>query len=201
MVILPNLAMAAVYMVSWIQPRFFGDDALQTLVPMALLEFIIIHASALLGAMFMIQMSRRRRVAVLVGLGLVYTLFSGGMSLVLEAWWPVLVFWGLLLNKMLLAILGDGKFDRRAGIVMIGWAMHMLFFIAAVFLAAIAWPQLGMPGSIRIGGEAVENPARVMAGGVIYFTCVSLMYAWGYWATRDPKVREKLVTAFAGKPA
>lgn len=200
-VVIPYVVLAAAFMAAWIDPRFFGERTLDTLLPLAPLEFIIIHASALLSAMFLIKMSRRKRIAALVGLGVLYTLFAGGMSLVLESWWPVLAFWGLLTQKLLLAIVGDGGIQRRTGLVMIGWAMHMCWYIVVVFLAALPWPQLGMPDTAQVAGSTVEDPARVMVGGVLYFFGVACMYAWGYWMTRDPKIKENLISAFSGSPA
>ncbi len=43
--------------------------------------------------------ARPRRAKTVLGLGGVFTLFVAGFALALRAWWSLLMFWGLTLNR------------------------------------------------------------------------------------------------------
>jgi hypothetical protein len=150
-----------------------------------LVEFILIHSTAFLGAAaFAGNASRLRRVGLLAGFGMLYLVFIAAFSYAFEAWWPFLAFGWLLLGK--LRTIFDARDPEGSGArgAQAMWGISALAYLASVFATAfLPLPRLGigeavlaqlqLPGS----GLWVEQPHRVIAAGVLYFG----LLAWGKW--------------------
>lgn len=180
---LPDGVSAIVFACLWLFPLAFGEAGVRNAMLVMLVEFILIHATAFLGAAaFAESASRTRRVAMLAGFALLYLGFIAAFSAAFEAWWPFLAFGWLLLGK--LRVIFHARDDAGAQGFPGLWALSALAYLGAVFatvflplprlgLGTEVLPQLQLPGS----GLWVEQPHRVVAGGLLYFGVL----AWVKW--------------------
>jgi hypothetical protein len=180
---LPDFALAAFLLSVWRDPLGRGDGMVGHLLLLMLLEFIIVHASGFMAGIIHGPGTRPRKVGRLFLLGLLESIFVGGFSISFRAWWPFWSFWGLTINRMLGVLLnpvGDNDPGRFLGR---HWAMSVVFYLGGTFLTLVApvprlgiteavLPRLGLEG----GGVWIEEPWRVLAFGVVYFTAQGL---WG----------------------
>lgn len=184
---LPDFALAGAFVVTWIDPFAFGRTGVQYYLLTMLLEFIIVHSSALMGAVAFGRIVSRRRVLTMLGLGLFYTLFVGGFALAFTTWWPLWAFWALTFNRMLGVLLGDPVHGEERKYVQAGWALSVVYYIAGAF--ATIWlpiPELGLnPGVLEAidlpgSGLWIDEPHRVLAFGAFYFgmTGVGEVLGW-----------------------
>lgn len=173
---LPDFALAGAFVATWIDPFAFGPAAVQYYLLTMLLEFIIVHSSALMGSVAFSEIHTRRRVLSMLGLGLFYTLFVGAFALGFGTWWPLWAFWALTFNRMLGVLLGDAAHGEEKRYVQAGWGLSVLYYVGGAF--ATIWlplPRLGLergvlqaldlPGS----GLWIDEPHRVLAFGALYF--------------------------------
>jgi hypothetical protein len=146
-----------------------------------LLEFIIIHSAAFMGAVLFAPGSRGRRAWRVVGLGAFYSLFAGGFALAFKTAWPLWSFWGLTLNRMLSVLVGQAPEGEEREFLQRGWAACALAYLVFAFATIILpIPRLGItPDVVRtlgLQGEGlwVDQPWRVLAFGFVYFSAVGL---------------------------
>jgi hypothetical protein len=78
---MPDVAMAATYLISWVSAQALGARPLRYLTLVLLMEFISIHSSMVLGAVAYRTGPPRRKALAIVGLGAFYTLFVGVYAL------------------------------------------------------------------------------------------------------------------------
>lgn len=183
--VLPDAVSAVAFACLWMFPLAFGASGVRNGMLVMLVEFILIHSTAFLGAAaFAGNASRLRRVGLLAGFGMLYLVFIAAFSYAFEAWWPFLAFGWLLLGKLRTIFDArdpDGGGTRGAQAM---WGISALAYLASVFATAfLPLPRLGigeavlaqlqLPGS----GLWVEQPHRVIAAGVLYFG----LLAWGKW--------------------
>jgi hypothetical protein len=184
---LPDVALSATFLLTWIQPAWLGLDRIQFLLSVMLLEFIIIHSSVFMGQVLLSKSSGRAKLTALVGFGLFYSLFAGGFSLALKSWWPITAFWGLTLNKFLFVIMRTVPGDEEKWTWQSNWGLHAMFYLGGVFATTfLPLPRLGITGQVLSeihlpgGGLWIEQPWRVLAFGFVYFGAVALTEITGY---------------------
>ena len=88
---LPDAITAGFFLALWIAPQWLGPNALRTGLLMMLVEFILMHATGILGSMALADAggSRRPWKPILAFSGL-YLLFIAGYAWGFMAWWPLL---------------------------------------------------------------------------------------------------------------
>ena len=188
---LPDLGMALFCLAVWIDPGRFGPDAVGYVVLVMLLEFVVVHSAAFMGAVAVGAIEPRAllrwgRAGAITGLGLFYSLFVLGFCLAFHTWWPMAAFWLLTANRLLGAIVGQGTTDadtRR--LVMGGWAVGaMAYLFGAGATVMLPIPRLGISGGLSGVGEGlwVDEPWRPVAFGVVYFAVVGWYeLRWRSW--------------------
>lgn len=181
----PDAVTAAAFLVLWIAPTALGESAVRNALLVMLVEFVIIHASGMLGAIVLgAAASRGKKLAALLGFGAFYMLFIGAFMLIFGEYWPALVFGWLLLAKFGGVLSrggrGVGEHERQMAV----WLVSFLAYLFGAF-ATILLPlprlglqvdvvaTLGLPGS----GLWVEQPHRLLAFGFFYFAVLAL-YKW-----------------------
>lgn len=191
-----DLCIAATFLITWIAPHTFDDRMVHKLTFMMLLEFIVVHSTGFLGAISARDIPRLERVFMLSTLLVVYLLFVASFAAMYGGWWPVLAFAALTLPK-LPAILMSGTDDDAMFGVMANWAaMTSLYLFGAFATLMYDVPQLGVTAEVieqqafGVGGEWPEQPYRVMAFGVIYFTGMALVALVNEFLPRKDKVAE-----------
>jgi hypothetical protein len=178
---LPDFVLGALFLATWVLPTAARIKFAPQLVLIALLEFVIIHSSAFAGNIMLGKGPRGARAASLIALGLFYTLFVGAFGLMFKTWWPLVSFWGLMLNRLLSLFLGQAPEGEEKALIQRGWAATAIFYLGSVMLTAVLpVPRLGMTStvvaSLHIPGSGmwVSQPWRVMAFGFLYFTAVGI---------------------------
>lgn len=178
---LPDLALGATFLVTWIQPSRFGDRMVRHLVLVMLLEFVIIHSAALMGSVAISRADGRGKAKTLLGFALLYSLFAGGFSLAFGSLWPLVAFWGLCLNRLLRVILGGGFGKNEKSLMTAEWRLSTLSYLLFVFVTVLLpIPELGitravvsaqdLPGS----GLWIDRPQKAIAFGFLYFTTLGI---------------------------
>jgi hypothetical protein len=178
---IPDFAMAALFAVAWTRPALLEPHVLRILHVSMLLEFVVVHSGAFMGATAVGDGSRRSKVAMMAGLGVFYSLFALAFSLAFRSWWPLASFWGLMLNRMLVVILDPRMGPARQRLVMANWGLGVAAYLFAVFFTTLApIPRLafssGVIASLQLPGSGlwISEPWRVMALGAIYYATIGV---------------------------
>jgi len=178
---LPDLGLAGFFLYVWVAPHAAGPGRIGDLMLIVLLEFIVVHSAAFMGTTTLQRSSRRTRVVVILKFGVFYTLFVGGFALGFHTWWPVFAFWGLTLNRMLGVIVGQAPTGEEQRLIKAGWAVGVMSYLVAVFASTfLPVPRLGITpeviGAANLPGTGlwVDQPYRVLAAGMLYFTAVGI---------------------------
>jgi hypothetical protein len=152
-----------------------------------LLEFIVVHSGGFMGVVMVGPLPRERKLASLFGLGAFYTLFVGGFALAFKTWWPLASFWGLMLNRLMSALVGQAPSGDEIALAQRGWAAAGLFYLGFAFLTTfLPLPRLGLTPSVVSAqdlpgsGLWISQPWRVMAFGFLYFAATGLSELVGH---------------------
>jgi hypothetical protein len=180
---LPDAITCSVFLVLWVAPFAFGESGVRNGMLLMLVEFVLIHATAMMGSTVESRDGRAAKVRVLLGFGLLYALFIGAFAFAFREWWPVYAFLWLLLSKVQ-RLFGavdneEARWRRHSD-----WALTCMLYLGGVFatlflplprlgISREIQPQLGLEGS----GEWVDNPHIVIAFGALYFGAL----AWARW--------------------
>jgi hypothetical protein len=192
---IPDFCIALFFLAAWLEPFRFGAGVIHALLLTMILEFIIVHSSGFMGVVSLTSGRPSRKLLSLFGLGLLYTLFVGAFCLSEGVLWPLISFWALTANRMLV-LLNPRPEDTPALYLGASWAMSVVFYIGACILTLMApVPEFGLagysPGDFGLsgGGTWIEEPHRVVAFGVVYFTLQ------GIWDLVIPLLLERIATA------
>lgn len=185
-----DFGFAGVFLVTWIAPDTFGQQTLRFLMLVMLMEFVVVHSSAFMGNVIISRAGRGARAAALVGFGLFYSLFAGAFALGFKTWWPITMFWGQTLNRLLGVLFGQVPDDEQKAFIQRSWIASVLLYLLGAFVTVILpVPRLGVSSAIVAAqhitatGLWPEHPERVLAFGVIYFGLTGLSDLKGHtWA-------------------
>ncbi len=178
----PDFALAATFLVTWIAPYTFGRFTVKRLLLVMLLEFLVVHSAGMMAGITTFGWKNRMKTAgAMIGLGLFYSLFAGAFSAAFATWWPLAAFWALMANRLLGVILGAPPTGREKAYIMSSWAFGAAAYLLGVFATIIPpLPRLGVTQGVvssqELSGSGVwiDEPHRVLAFGVVYFTLVGL---------------------------
>lgn len=175
----PDFLMGAAFLATWIDPYALGDGMLPYMMLVMLLEFIIIHSSAFIGNIMYGDLSKQKKITMMLGFFGFYTLFVLAFSLGFGEWWPIVAFTGLMLNRMLSVLVGNLPEGAERERVRSMWAVNVFCYIVGVFATILLpIPALGItPEAIAqagLTGEGIwiEEPYRLAAFGFLYFSAV-----------------------------
>ena len=179
----PDAITASVFLVLWVAPFAFGESGVRNGMLLMLVEFVLIHATAMMGATVEARSGRSAKIRVLLGFGLLYAVFIGAFAFAFREWWPVYSFGWLLLAKLVrlfgTADSDDARWQRHSD-----WALTCMLYLGGAFATLfLPLPRLGITPEIQPqlgiegGGEWVQNPHIVIAFGALYFGVL----AWARW--------------------
>lgn len=184
---LPDAATAVFFLLLWCAPHWLPAYALETALALMAVEFILLHATVMLGSSVMsVEAGARRPWGRLIGLSLAYLLFVVVWSWLFQALWPLVAFAWLLLSKLRL-LFQPGPSQTQRQRMYSDWGIaSMAYFGACIATAFLPVPGLGLTPDVvaaaRLagGGLWVEQPQTVVAAGALYFSLVSLsrLLAW-----------------------
>ncbi|MBD9369794.1 hypothetical protein [Xanthomonas sp. XNM01] len=188
----PDAATAAGFLLLWWAPHWLPDQALQTAVAVMAVEFILLHATAMLGTRALSAGGGvPARWRGLAGLVLVYLLFVAVWAWMFQALWPLLAFAWLLLGKLWLLVRPPAGDARRQ--LLSDWALASLAYVGACLTTALLpLPRLGLTpevvaaSGLQGGGLWVEQPQTVAVAGLLYFALVAVARMWGWRLPLEP---------------
>ncbi|MDH5823669.1 hypothetical protein QFW77_11795 [Luteimonas sp. RD2P54] len=171
----PDAALAGWFLVLWISPLTLGVGAVRTGLMVMVVEFVLVHASAVLGAIVLSErVPRRTRLGTVGGMSLLYLAFIAAFVSEARSWWPLAVFVWLLLAKVALAMGRPGPDLRHR--LQSAWAVAVMAYLAGVALTVLLpVPRLGLTYAIvsELGlagnGLWVRRPQTAIAFGALYF--------------------------------
>lgn len=177
----PAAALALWFAWLWHSPLAAGATAIRTATAVMLVEFVLVHASALLGAIVLSQAaSRRLKLAGIAGMSLLYLVFIAAFALDVGSWWPLAVFAGLIAGKAVLAFGASGEDQRHR--LHSDWAVAVLAYILGVTATVLLpVPRLGLTPDVVAqlhlsgGGLWVSQPHTAIAFGALYFSALALV--------------------------
>jgi hypothetical protein len=194
----PDLVMTSAYLVTWAAPYTLGERMVRHLMLVMLIEFFVVHSAGFLGELRFGKDPLRKKRRTVIGLAAFYAIFMIGIGASMGAWWPVLGFGLLMINRC-----GAALFDRQVSeahqqYTRAGWAAGILFYLLAVPVVAIeSLPAWGIDAQViaaqgfgDTSGEWVERPETALAAGAIYFTLHAMrkLIGRGWFIPRKKKL-------------
>jgi hypothetical protein len=185
---LPDALTAGFFLWLWVEPQRFGADALRSADLMIIVEFVLVHAAALMGVVALSgRLSRAARIGVLGAMAVGYLGFLAVAVVAFGQWWPLFAFGWLAVAKLAWVLDPAARAAaRRPGLEAVWMTSIAAFVIGWIGAAALPVPELGLAaaGEYRLPGTGsmAEQPQRVLAFGVFYFAVL----AWTKVAQRRP---------------
>lgn len=196
-----DLGLAALFLVSWLAPGDALALPLQVLLLTMLLEFIVVHSTGFMGMAALAPGSSSRRAQIILGLGLLYTLFVGGFAYGFRTWSPLIAFWGLTLNRSLGVLLTSPPAGREELQMRKGWAAVTMTYLLAVGVTTVfPVPSFGITRAVVSAADLpssglwVSEPYRVAAAGVLHFGLSGLSALWGHRWISDRSIPRRSET-------
>ena len=173
----PDAVAAGFFLLLWGAPGLLAPKALGTGLLIMLVEFVLMHAAGMIGAVVLERdLSRMKRLAILCGFAATYLVLIASFCYAFQAWWPVAAFAVLLLGKASLVFDRDLPPSARRHRIRSSRVLSACAYLGGVFLTlGLPLPRLGLTPSVvaeaGLVGEGlwVEKPHTVAAFGLIYF--------------------------------
>jgi hypothetical protein len=188
----PDLLLGGSYAITWVSPTALGARSFDYLLLMLLFEFIVIHSSAFMGMAILGDISRLKRVGIVLGFGLFYSTFVAAFAAIFHTWWPATAFAALTLNRLTPVLFGTRFTEDQSALQAAGWAISVgLYLVGAFATVLLPIPHLGvtadvianahLPGS----GLWVEEPYRLLAFGAFYYLAQAAVELNGIGRARE----------------
>jgi len=164
----------------WRDPMSVADG---TWVPFAVglmvLEFIVLHSGAFMGALAVGDVPGRRKLLLFLGLVALYGIFALAFSLAVGSW-AIMKVYGILMAGRFMTVMFAGPQDRT--LLLLRSGVGAVVYLGAVFLTLfVPVPEGGIDHAVleqvypdRGGGVWERQPEVAIAAGVIYFTVLGL---------------------------
>jgi hypothetical protein len=177
----PDLVLGLMYVTALVDRSLLPEGTVTALARVIPIEFAVIHASGFLAWPWLArEWTRKRRALFVVGLAGFYTLGLGVFALIQGALWPLAIFWGLMLNRMLVVLLGDLPDDAAFREWSFAWAGTTALYMLGVCVGVLG---------------AQTDRTRGLLIGFLYFTLVALSeltsWDWVYRWQKQPRGREE----------
>jgi len=165
----------------WRQPMAVEGGRWVTLgVGVFVLEFILVHASVLLGALATAATGTGERILATMALATFYGLFVGAIALGFRSRMLLMSFVWLIVGRFVALAIGISEQDasllamRSAAAV----ALYVVLVMASIFLPV---PRLGITPEIaaatrlpNASGVWIDEPHRAVAAATVYFLALGL---------------------------
>ena len=171
----PDFVLGLMYVTALVDRSLLPEGTVTALARVIPIEFAVIHASGFLAWPWLArEWKPKRRALFVAGLAGVYTVGLGIFALIQGALWPLAIFWGLMLNRMLVVLVGDAPDDAAFGEWTFAWAGTTTLYVLSVCVGALG---------------AQTDRTRALVIGFLYFTLVALseltLWGWVYrWQAR-----------------
>lgn len=192
----PDFALAAQFLLMWIDPHIIGARFLSLYIGLMIAEFIVIHSSVFLGNVAYGSGDKKFKLTAILGLAAFYSMFFLGICLAVGEWYYMFGFWLLIGNRMLGVALGQAPDGEEKAFIMRGWAATIVFYLLGVFVTVLLpVPQFGITDEVQYRyslpgeGEWTENPHTAIAFGLFYYSMVGWSELLGHRWFTNMKVR------------
>ena len=172
---LPDAITSATYLGAWIAPTLLGVDAVRNLQTTIVIEFLVLHASALYG----FGVARRgvwRRWMLLAGLSAVYLLVMAAFARRLQSPWPIAAFFWLFTARFGYILLHPTTAEQDSDRAQWIWLWSVVAFAIAAYAGDyLSLPKFGMSDAftrqLPLPGDSktAAAPHLLMAFGAAYF--------------------------------
>jgi len=174
----PDCLTAATYLVAWIAPTQIDPIRFRNLLAAIVIEFLVLHASALYGFGIAKRADRlARRAWILGGLTVLYLIPITFMTVQLKTDGPILAFFWLFTSRFAFILIHpeSAAAETRRNIRL--WGISLATFMVGSFLVTkIPLPSVGLTpqfvASLSMSGHPNPNaqpPQITIAFGVFYF--------------------------------
>lgn len=175
------IALSWAYWSLWRDPSRIHALSVPELMGIMLVEFIVIHSSALLLRMTYSRETTRQKVKVLSGFLALYSVFAAGFAFGFRAPWLLLSFLGLTLVRLPSVLLSRPNDKARFKAAGKDWAFAaVMYLLGAGATTVLPIPRFGITPEVVNGldlpseGLWVEEPHRVLAFGCFYFALLGI---------------------------
>ncbi len=183
---LPDAITALACVVVWAWPLALGAGAVETVVLMLLMEFLMVHGTGFFTAVAVMDgSSRTGRLLGMSGLALFYALFIAAWAWMFKAWWPVWVFAWMVVSKATWVFVAPRNRADEMNRQMVAWAFSVAAYLGAVFAGlTLPLPTLGITpelvATLKLpgGGEWIEHPHIAVASMAFYYLALALFKYW-----------------------
>jgi hypothetical protein len=174
----PDCLTAATYLVAWITPTLFAPERFRNLLAAIMVEFLVLHASALYGFGIAKREDRlARRAWILGGLTVIYLIPITLMAVQLKTNGPILAFFWLFTSRFAFILIHPESAAAETRRTVTLWVVSLLaFFVGTIAVNKIPLPALGLTphfvASLSMSGHPnpkAQPPQITIAFGVLYF--------------------------------
>jgi hypothetical protein len=189
--VVPDLSLALLAIVTWIDPQRFGTHLLGFFWLVAMTEIVVLQFAALVGEVAYSDRPRAARVWHTLGLATSTSVGLAALSIAFDSWWPLIGFWLQVLNRLLGVLLGQAPEGEERELVRKSWISGLVCSAIALAVALLpGWPWLGIrPGMLgpidgSPGGDWIDDPQRALVFAIVYFSLVAIAGLFSYrWPT------------------
>ncbi len=174
----PDCLTAATYLLAWIAPTQLDPVRFRNLLAAIVIEFLVLHASALYGFGIAKRADRLdRRAWILGGLSVLYLIPITFMAVQLRTVGPILAFFWLFTSRFAFILIHPESAAAETRRTITLWGISLLaFLVGFIAVNKIPLPALGLTphfvASLSMSGHPNPNaqpPQITIAFGVFYF--------------------------------
>ncbi|MBA3961896.1 MAG: hypothetical protein H0X40_08350 [Chthoniobacterales bacterium] len=177
-VAVPDCLTAATYLVAWTAPTQLDPARFRNLLAAIVIEFLVLHASALYGFGIAKREDRlHRRAWILGGLSVLYLIPITFMAVQLRTDGPILAFFWLFTSRFAFILIHPESAAAETRRTVTLWVISLLaFIVGTIAVNKIPLPSFGLTrqfvASLSMSGHPnpkAQPPQITIAFGVFYF--------------------------------
>jgi len=174
---LPDTITALTFLIAWLAPQWLGPEWVRLLLVAVVVEFLVMHASALygFGARRPGDWIARRAMWLLVLSGL-YLLVVGAICVAIGSWTPAVSFLWLFSARFAFVLLNPANAAAESQRMQQLWFVSLAtYFVGLIATSKLPLPALGLTpdfvASLSVSGAPRPNthPELTIAFGFFYF--------------------------------
>ncbi len=173
-----SLAFAGVYLVTWLDPYYFGEEAVKTLIYVMFLEMFTLPTAAYIQHMVFADMPQKEKILKIAGMVAFISVFIGGYCFATNEWRLLLFFVGLSSIKLFGAF-SDPPSKMHDAYIKHILGLSCLSYLVFIFITLLipVIPKFGITFSLGRSNELVWlfQPWRGIGFGFLYFLSIGLI--------------------------
>ena len=163
---------------AWVDPLAWDNGRwVRFGVGLLALEFVLLHSSGFMSAIYSGQLPHRKRYSLMTGLLLFYSAIVWAFAETFDSYRLIIIFAAITLGRIISMVQAASRSrDAMSARSALGIVLYVLIGFLTV---AVAVPELGVTREVldqvypgRGGGLWERHPERAMAGAALYFFLV-----------------------------